>query len=50
MNLFEIKKKDTLEVPFEYGLRKGAGNDGWWFIPRNTSITSGVCGLYIEFH
>ena len=44
-------KKDSLEIPFEYGLQERSGIDGWWFIPRNTtSLTSGVYGFYIEFH
>ena len=50
-SLFENEQKDTLEIPFKYGLRERAGIDGWWFIPRNTtSLRSGVCGFNIEFH
>ena len=34
--------EDTLEIPLEFGLRKRAGLDDWWFGPR-------VNALYINF-
>ena len=34
--------KDTLEIPLEFGLRRCAGLDDWWFGPS-------VTAFYINF-